>query len=173
MDNNNNNYFQGQSPSPQGTPQGQPEGQPQTPGYPPQSSGANPGYPPQYSAPPMQNQYGEVPAAIKKWNWGAFAFNIWWGIGNHAYLTLLMLVPCISFIWMFVCGAMGNQWAWKSGEFKDVEQFMAVQRTWNKAGLLFFIVTVVSLVILFISIFAFLDAILPAVEQALGDIQYY
>lgn len=138
MDNNNNNYFQGQTPPPQqGTP------------------GQAPGYPPQYNAPPMQTQYAEVPQAIKKWNWGAFMFSMFWGIGNSAYLSLLVLVPCLNVIWVFVCGAKGNEWAWKSGEFKDVEQFMAVQRTWNKAGFVYFIITMIVVVLYIISIIAF------------------
>jgi hypothetical protein len=94
--------------------------------------------PPQYGP----NPYMEVPPEIRKWNWGAFYFGWAWGVGNKAYLALLTLVPCFNFIWMFFCGALGNQWAWKSGEFKDVEQFMAVQRTWNRAGFISFLVTV-------------------------------
>jgi hypothetical protein len=94
---------------------------------------------------PPAYQYGQpnpyaIPPEIRKWNWGAFAFNFYWGIGNKAYLALLCLIPCFGIVWMFFCGALGNQWAWKTGEFKDVEQFMAVQRTWNRAGFVYFIV---------------------------------
>lgn len=90
---------------------------------------------------------GIVPPEIKKWNWGAFAFNIIWGIGNHSYLPLLCLIPIFNFIWMFVCGAKGNEWAWKSGKFNNVEDFIATQETWNRAGLAFFIINLIVIVL--------------------------
>ncbi|MGL5898500.1 MAG: ribonuclease G, partial [Lactobacillaceae bacterium] len=34
-----------------------------------------------------------VPAEVKGWNWGAFMYNIFWGIGNKTYLPLLCLIP--------------------------------------------------------------------------------
>jgi hypothetical protein len=89
--------------------------------------------------------YDEVPAEIKKWNWGAFVYTWIWGIGSHAYLTLLALI--LPGIWNIVSGILGNQWAWKSGQFKDTETFLAVQKTWNRAGLVQFIVTVASFVL--------------------------
>lgn len=91
------------------------------------------------------SNYG-VPHEIKKWNWGAFMFNILWGIGNNCYITLLCLIPFFNIIWIFVCGAKGNQWAWEKGNYKDVETFMAVQKTWNKAGLVWFILAIVMIV---------------------------
>jgi hypothetical protein len=87
-----------------------------------------------------------TPPEIKKWNWGAFSFNMIWGIGNHAYLTLLCLVPFLNIIWIFVCGANGNRWAWESGKFKNVEEFLAVQKTWNRAGLFVFILQIVLII---------------------------
>ena len=90
----------------------------------------------------VQSPYSDnIPPEIKKWNWGAFIFNAYWGFGNRAYLALLCLIPYFGFIWMFVCGFKGNEWAWKSGTFKDVETFLAVQKTWNKGGLVNFIVS--------------------------------
>jgi nitrogen fixation-related uncharacterized protein len=70
-----------------------------------------------------------------------------WGCGNGAYLTLLSLVPVLNIVWVFVCGARGNLWAWKSGKFKDLDTFLTTQRTWNTAGVITFIITVVVLAI--------------------------
>ncbi len=91
--------------------------------------------------------YDIVPAEIKKWNWGAFMFNAFWGIGNSAYMALLALIPYFNFIWVFVCGAKGNEWAWKSGQFKSVDEFLTVQRTWNKAGYVYFIIMIIFVAI--------------------------
>ncbi|MDR2486943.1 MAG: hypothetical protein LBD12_03180 [Clostridiales Family XIII bacterium] len=102
-----------------------------------------------YNTPMQGNQqmYDEVPQEIRRWNWGAFMFNWVWGIGNHAYLALLCFVPLLNIVWVFVCGAMGNQWAWRSGEFKDVETFLRVQRTWSRAGLVSFIVAAAGILL--------------------------
>lgn len=79
---------------------------------------------------------GVIPEEIKGWNWGAFAFNIFWGIGNKSYLPLLCLIPFFNLVWIFVCGAKGNEWAWQNGEYTSVEEFKAVQATWKRAGLI-------------------------------------
>ncbi|MGL4736741.1 MAG: hypothetical protein ACRCW2_04720 [Cellulosilyticaceae bacterium] len=95
-----------------------------------------------YQSPATPTQtYGEVPAEIKKWTWGALVFNMFWGIGNHSYLPLLCLIPIFNIVWIFVCGAKGNEWAWKSGKFDNLEHFLAIQETWNRAGLVSFIIT--------------------------------
>ena len=110
--------------------------------------------------------YDVIPPEIKKWNWGAFCFNIFWGIGNHAYLTLLCLVPFLNIVWIFVCGASGNKWAWQSGEFKSVEEFLAVQKTWNRAGLVSFII---GLAIFVLYLFMFIIVIASAAVSYLPE----
>lgn len=98
---------------------------------------------------------------IKGWNWGAFAYNWMWGIGNKTYLPLLCLIPVFNLVWMFVCGAKGNEWAWRDGDYKDVETFKAVQRTWNRAGVVQFIIVIVSLALYFF----FMASIVSSVMQ--------
>ncbi|MCL1918577.1 MAG: ribonuclease G [Peptococcaceae bacterium] len=102
-------------------------------------------YPPadaQYPQYPQQPQYGyspyDVPPEIQKWNWGAFMFSIIWGIGNRTWIALLCLVPCFGTVFMFILGAKGNEWAWKAGNYQNVETFKAVQDTWNRAGFVYF-----------------------------------
>lgn len=86
-----------------------------------------------------------IPPEIKKWNWGAFMLNIVWGIGNKAYLTLLCFIPLFNLVWFFVCGAKGNEWAWKKGNYSSAEEFLKVQETWNRAGLFQFLIVVAGL----------------------------
>lgn len=95
-----------------------------------------------------------IPHEIKRWNWGAFAFNVWWGIGNKTYLPLLCLVPILNIIWPFVCGFKGNEWAWKDGRYNDITSFKKVQETWNLAGLIYFIVSIVMATIFFSFIYS-------------------
>ncbi|MEF9958596.1 MAG: zinc ribbon domain-containing protein [Niameybacter sp.] len=105
------------------------------------------------TTPKTPYQEGVVPDEVKKWNWGAFFFNAMWGVGNYSYLPLLCLIPLFNFIWMFVCGVKGNEWAWRSGKFDNLEDFLATQQTWNRAGLGAFIFTLVIFV-LYLLIFA-------------------
>lgn len=94
-----------------------------------------------------------TPAEIRGWNWGAFMYNVFWGIGNKSYLPLLCLIPVFNLIWIFVCGFKGNEWAWQKGNYRDVETFKAVQATWNRAGLFQFLLAIVG-VLLYVFVFA-------------------
>lgn len=91
----------------------------------------------------MQEYENTVPPEIKGWNWGAFMYNIFWGIGNKTYLPLLCLIPIFNIIWIFVCGFKGNEWAWQKGNYEDIATFKAVQKTWNLAGLVQFIIAII------------------------------
>lgn len=119
--------------------------------------------PPVSQTPPPTNYaptYGIVPPAIKKWNWGAFMFNIFWGLGNKTYLPLLCFIPYFNLIWMFVCGIKGNEWAWKSNNYgpEDVEKFLAIQNSWNRGGIakFFFGLAGFALALIFVILFSLL-----------------
>lgn len=101
----------------------------------------------------MDENGKNVPQEIKGWNWGAFMYNIFWGIGNKTYLPLLTLIPIFNIVWIFVVGFKGNEWAWQKGDYKDVEIFKAVQNTWNRAGLINFILSIAVLIIYFFFFF--------------------
>lgn len=104
------------------------------------------------------NENGKVvPQEVKGWNWGAFMFNWIWGIANKTYLPLLIFIPVLNIVWAFIVGFKGNEWAWQKGNYKDVETFKAVQKTWNIAGIVKFIAYIIFIVIyfiIFIAIFA-------------------
>lgn len=101
----------------------------------------------------MDENGTQVPNEVKGWNWGAFMYNIFWGIGNKTYLPLLCLIPLFNIVWIFVVGFKGNSWAWQKGNYKDVETFKAVQATWNRAGLVQFIISIAG-VVLYVLFFA-------------------
>ncbi|TCS95757.1 ribonuclease G [Hazenella coriacea] len=84
----------------------------------------------------------DIPEIAKKWNWGAFFLNWIWGIGNNVWIALLALIPFVNFVMVFVLGAKGGEWAWKSKEWQSVEHFEKVQRTWAKVGLWIFVLCV-------------------------------
>jgi hypothetical protein len=114
-----------------------------------------------YTQPVVDSQ--EVPYEVSGWNWGAFALTIYWGIGNKVYLSLLRFIPIFGIIWAFVCGAKGNEWAWKKGGYgpNDMEAFKKTQKTWGRAGLfafIFFVISYVLLIIIYFAIFAVIFA---------------
>ena len=101
----------------------------------------------------MIEENGKVtPQKVKGWNWGAFMFSWLWGFGNKSYLTFFTLIPIFGFIWRFVCGFKGNDWAWKKGNYSSVDEFKKVQSTWNRAGLFLFIFSITLSVIINIAL---------------------
>ncbi|MFD1433632.1 ribonuclease G [Kroppenstedtia eburnea] len=95
----------------------------------------------------------EVPAEIKKWNWGAFFLSWIWGIGNQVWIALLGLVPVVNIVMIFVLGAKGSEWAWKAKNWESVDHFKRVQRLWAIWGtVLFFIGIVVGVLFVVFSI---------------------
>lgn len=86
-----------------------------------------------------------------------------WGISNGVWISLLALLPSVSFImtfalgteenewawWVtllsflpfvgfamaFVLGAKGNEWAWANKRWDNVQHFQRTQRMWTWWGL--------------------------------------
>lgn len=138
----------GQQPPPPGYGQ-----QPPPPGYgqqPPPGYGQQP--PPGYGAAYPGGYYQPTAADLGGWNWGAFTFTWIWGLNHRTYWPLIGLIPYVGWIMCFVCGVMGNRWAWESGRFGSLDEMRECQRVWAVWGLRVFIyslvVVVVSLIIL-------------------------
>lgn len=81
-----------------------------------------------------------IPAEIDEWNWGAFFLHGIWGLGNKTYIALFAFVPVINVVMMFILGFKGNKMAWKNKEWESIEHFKSVQRYWNIAGLVAFVI---------------------------------
>lgn len=71
-----------------------------------------------------------IPPEVGRLNWGAFAFNWIWGLGNRTYIALLALLPLVGFVMPFVLLFKGDEWAWRNDTWRSVEHFRSVQRTW-------------------------------------------
>lgn len=77
----------------------------------------------------------EIPDGVKGWSWGAFMLTWIWSIGNKTWIGLLTLIPYVGFIFAFVLGAKGREWAWQNKKWDSVEHFQKVQRRWSFCGL--------------------------------------
>ncbi|WP_341528713.1 serine/threonine-protein kinase [Nostoc sp. UHCC 0302] len=83
------------------------------------------------------NNYTEtVPEEILGWNWGAFLLPWMWLWTNQVWFGLFCFVPQIGWVMAIALGAKGNEWAWKSREWRSIEHFKAHQRGWAIAGVL-------------------------------------
>lgn len=103
-----------------------------------------------------------VPKEIRGWNWGAFLLAPYWSLTNRVWIGLLcwltggtwLAVRILAFTnplylklflaanvlvevgLMALLGWKGNEWAWKSSQWRSIQHFKKHQRTWAIAGLL-------------------------------------
>lgn len=87
---------------------------------------------------------------VTGWNWGAMMYGWIWGIANGTYMPLLALIPILNAFWWIVCGIKGNEWAMNGGKWKTVEEFNAVQKSWNTAGKVMFWFGIIFFVVYFV-----------------------
>ncbi len=76
-----------------------------------------------------------IPNEIKGWNWGAFFLSPLWPFTHRVWIGLLAWVPVLGFWIAIALGVKGNEWAWKSRKWQNIEQFKAHQRRWALAGI--------------------------------------
>lgn len=115
----------------------------------------------------------EVPAEIKKWNWGAFFLSWIWGIGNHVWISFLSFVPFVGFIMIFVLGAKGSEWAWKAKDWESVEHFKRVQRKWAIWGaVIFFAGILVSILLIVLSVILAVSVDVPTTNYEMPTTDY-
>ncbi|MBT9132902.1 MAG: hypothetical protein DDT32_01316 [Syntrophomonadaceae bacterium] len=87
-----------------------------------------------------------MPDAIRGWNWGAFLLPPIWGLGNRTYIALLALVPLLNWVWPFVMGAKGNEWAWQNKKWDSIDHFTRIQERWTIAGLIIVLTCIIFIV---------------------------
>jgi serine/threonine protein kinase len=84
----------------------------------------------------INNAKEQLPEEILGWNWGAFLLPWFWLYSNRVWVGVLCFIPQIGWIMTIALGAKGNEWAWKSRRWRNIEHFKAHQRGWAIAGLL-------------------------------------
>ena len=72
-------------------------------------------------------------------NWGAFFFGPFFLGGHRCYgmmclSLLLLIIPIINFVWLFICGVKGSEWAAENCGLNDSE-FKVSMTTWNRGGI--------------------------------------
>ncbi|THB77451.1 MAG: hypothetical protein D3926_15325 [Desulfobacteraceae bacterium] len=77
---------------------------------------------------------------IEGLNWGAFLIAPFWGVGNRVPKAFLVFIPIFGVFYSFVLLFKGNEWAWESRSWRDVDHFKKAQRYWAIGGLLFWVI---------------------------------
>lgn len=99
---------------------------------------------------PTYNQItnNEFPVELNRFNWGAFLLTWIWGIGHGVWISLIALVAgfvpfiggLIGLAFAIYLGIKGNELAWKTGKYNDIEAFKATERKWTIAGIIILLV---------------------------------
>lgn len=84
-----------------------------------------------------------VPEEIKVWNWGAAGLTWIWGLSFGVWISLLTFVPIVNWFWWIVLGIKGNEWAWRKGNYKSVEEFKVKQAKWRPWGIAIFVLGII------------------------------
>lgn len=79
------------------------------------------------------------------WNWGAAGLSLLWGMANRVWIVLLMFIPIVNIFIFFYLGFKGNELAWRASRWESVEKFKEAQDKWRPWGILFFILTILSI----------------------------
>ncbi|MFG6414577.1 cytochrome c oxidase assembly factor Coa1 family protein [Roseateles sp. DC23W] len=119
-----------------------------------------------------QGPASQVPPEVRRWSWGAFLLSWIWGIGNNTLAALAVFIPFFGFVWLFVLGARGSEWAWRNKRWDSLAQFQRTQRSWAKWGAIVWLGWLAVMAAFFFFIFGLLkdsDAYKLAQAQLAAD----
>ena len=104
---------------------------------------------------------------LKKFNWGASAFMVIWGLCHKKYFTLwftpLLFVPVVNLFVSLWFGIKGNEWAYDENEWSSVEEFNNHQKKWAIA----YIVLLIGVLIYIFNFTDTIDELKMQIEQIL------
>lgn len=145
----------------------------------------------------MSSDFYSVEEKAIRWNWGAFSNPVVFGVANRTYKTILAFLPCLIpcltailwiyniiplyvflaslpllFAWNVSCGLFAERWVWGTGQYEDGATFRAVMDSWNRAGLMKFVVgiiyTVLFAAVVGITVWFTQGAVFTALSALLG-----
>lgn len=114
-------------------------------------------HPPLPQDPPCADSDEPEPPILNSWNWGAFILSCVWAVANDIYWPILIIAcniipyvgPIASLAICVYLGMCGNKLAWKHSNLSE-EEFTYKQAQWNKAGLIFFILSLLICILVFL-----------------------
>lgn len=116
------------------------------------------------------------PLVLSKWSWGAFSLSWIWGFFNGCWWMFLVkigvfllsallwwvpfatiLISIIDLSIAILFGVKGTEWAWNNRSWSSITNFRQTQDTWNKVGLVFFLLGIIGIFMTIIFSFATLS----------------
>lgn len=105
----------------------------------------------------------EFPSNINSFNWGAFVWWPYWGFSNGMSRLFLIyfVLSLLSFLWIPIIvlivlsiyyGKKGNLLSWKNKHWESIERFEKIQNRWDVAGIIGFIIFLISCLYLFLDL---------------------
>jgi hypothetical protein len=80
-----------------------------------------------------------IPAEIKKFNWGAFFLTFFWSVRHGVWVGLLAVLPFFGLIMGLFLGFKGNALAWEINMYTSTEEFISSQKLWGIIGVSFWL----------------------------------
>lgn len=117
--------------------------------------------------PVIKTEIQDVSTYQTKWNWGAFVSWMFFSVGNRTYLGFLNLIPVFNIFWIFWTAAHAELWALENPDnnYRDEEEFRKVMDSWNRGGLVIFLVSLLFLILYSIFIFSIISAMITSGNQ--------
>jgi len=107
---------------------------------------------------------------LKRFNWGASAFTVIWGVCHKKYFTLLftplLFVPVVNIIVSVLFGIKGNEWAYDENMWSSPDEFNKYQEKW---AIGYVVVAIACLIYLF-KFSNFMDELKIQIEQTLEQL---
>lgn len=105
----------------------------------------------------QENKKDALPSELKKWNWGASLLGWIWAVGNKAYLMailgiIIILIPYVGWLVSIILfGIKGNEWAWESKKWDNLEHFKRVQKLWRNWAIGITLVILIPMVLFLVA----------------------
>ena len=93
----------------------------------------------------------QFPPELKKWNWGAAGLSIIWGVYHGVWVSFVVLIPYVNWIWWIIMGLEGNKWAWQKRHWRSIEEFQEAQKKWKIWGIIFLFLPIILVALGFIA----------------------
>lgn len=88
----------------------------------------------------------DFPKELNHWNWGAAGLSWIWGASNRVWISFLVFIPLVNIVFWIFLGIYGNKWAWQKNYWRSVEDFQKSQEKWKVWGIIFFVLSVLSVI---------------------------
>lgn len=107
--------------------------------------------------PLLKTKPAKLPKKYRTFNFGAFGGGVIWAFAHQMYAAAILILigsmltsGILGIAGCIYLGVKGNELAWESRNFDDIQDFLDCQRAWTMFAIIPFIVFLASSILLFI-----------------------